>query len=50
VLGGAEVDEEKVAEVRVDMKYFEKAMENVQPMSETELMKYERLSPNSMYR
>jgi transitional endoplasmic reticulum ATPase len=50
VLGGAEVDEEKVAEVRVDMKYFEKAMENVQPMSESELRKYERLAPNSMYR
>jgi transitional endoplasmic reticulum ATPase len=50
VLSGEEPDEEHIGEVRVDMKYFEKAMENVQPMSETELMKYERLSPNSMYR
>jgi transitional endoplasmic reticulum ATPase len=50
VLSGEEPDEERIGEVRVDMKYFEKAMENVQPMSETELMKYERLSPNSMYR
>ncbi len=31
------------------MKYFEKAMENVQPMSEKELKKYERLTPNGMY-
>jgi transitional endoplasmic reticulum ATPase len=50
VLSGEDFDEEKVGEVRVDMKYFEKAMENVQPMSESELRKYERLSPNSMYR
>jgi transitional endoplasmic reticulum ATPase len=50
VLSGEDFDDEKVGEIRVDMKYFEKAMENVQPMSENELRKYERLSPNSMYR
>jgi len=49
VLSGEDVDEEKVADVRVDMKYFEKAMENVQPMSESELRKYERLAPSTMY-
>ncbi|HIH00977.1 TPA: CDC48 family AAA ATPase [Thermoplasmata archaeon] len=50
VLSGEDFEEEKVDEVRVDMKYFEKAMENVQPMSESDLRKYERLSPNAMYR
>lgn len=50
VLSGEELDEDTISAVRVDMKYFEKAMENVQPMSDTELMKYERLSPNAMYR
>jgi transitional endoplasmic reticulum ATPase len=49
VLGGGDVDEERISEVEVEMKYFERAMENVQPMTETELRKYERLSPNSMY-
>jgi hypothetical protein len=32
------------------MKYFEKALENVEPMSEADLKKYERLSMNTMYR
>ena len=50
VLNGEDFDEERIEEVRVDMKYFEKAMENVQPMGESELRKYERLSPSSMYR
>ncbi|MCJ7489456.1 MAG: AAA family ATPase, partial [Thermoplasmata archaeon] len=50
VLSGEELDEATISAVRVDMKYFEKAMENVQPMSDIELMKYERLSPNAMYR
>ena len=50
VLSGEELDEATISAVRVDMKYFEKAMENVQPMSDTELMKYERLSPNAMCR
>ncbi len=50
VLSGEEPDEDSIGAVRVDMKYFEKAMENMQPMSEDELMKYERLSPNAMYR
>ncbi|MCJ2533087.1 MAG: CDC48 family AAA ATPase [Candidatus Thermoplasmatota archaeon] len=46
VLSGEELDEDGIGAVRVDMKYFEKAMENVRPMSETELMKYERLTAN----
>ncbi len=50
VLDGGEVDEDAVRGQRVGMKYFEKAMENVQPMSESELRRYEKLSPNSMYR
>jgi transitional endoplasmic reticulum ATPase len=50
VLSGEELDEDTIGAVRVDMKYFEKAMENVQPMSETDLMKYERLTSNAMYR
>ncbi|HUU07629.1 MAG TPA: CDC48 family AAA ATPase [Thermoplasmata archaeon] len=50
VLSGEELDEDTIGAVRVDMKYFEKAMDNVQPMSETELMKYERLTSNAMYR
>ncbi|UCE44964.1 MAG: CDC48 family AAA ATPase [Methanobacteriota archaeon] len=50
VLGGGDTEGEGLDEVKVDMKYFEKAMDSVQPMSENELRKYERLSPNSMYR
>ncbi|MDH3364572.1 MAG: CDC48 family AAA ATPase [Thermoplasmata archaeon] len=50
VLGGGDADGESIDDVKVEMKYFEKAMENVQPMNESELRKYERLSPNSMYR
>jgi len=50
VLEGGELDEEKVKKLNVGMKYFEKAMDNVEPMSETELRKYEKLAPNSMYR
>ncbi|HUV61176.1 MAG TPA: CDC48 family AAA ATPase [Thermoplasmata archaeon] len=50
VLGGGDADGEGIDEVKVEMKYFEKAMENVQPMNESELRKYERLGPDSMYR
>ncbi|MCJ7607328.1 MAG: AAA family ATPase, partial [Thermoplasmata archaeon] len=50
VLGGGDVDDEGVRDLKVGMKYFEKAMESVQPMSDAELKKYERLGPNSMYR
>jgi transitional endoplasmic reticulum ATPase len=50
VLGGGDADGEGIDDVKVEMKYFEKAMENVQPMNESELRKYERLGPDSMYR
>jgi transitional endoplasmic reticulum ATPase len=50
VLEGGDLDEESVKKNKVGMKYFEKAMENVEPMSEAELKKYERVPPNSMYR
>ena len=49
VLSGEDVEEERIKGVKVEMKYFERAMENVQPMTESELRKYERLNPNSMY-
>jgi len=49
VLEGEDLDEESVKKMRVGMKYFEKAMENVEPMSENELRRYQRVSPNSMY-
>jgi len=50
VLEGKELEEETMKEAKVGMKYFEKAMENVQPMSESELRRYEKLGPNAMYR
>ncbi|OGS51918.1 MAG: AAA family ATPase [Euryarchaeota archaeon RBG_13_61_15] len=50
VLEGGDLDEDAVKGRKVGMKYFEKAMENVEPMSESDLRKYERLSPNAMYR
>lgn len=50
VLDGGDLDEDAVKGRKVSMKYFEKAMENVEPMSETDLRKYEKLSPNAMYR
>ena len=49
VLKGGDVEEGKIKERRVGMKYFEKAMENVEPMTENDLRRYEKLSPNSMY-
>jgi transitional endoplasmic reticulum ATPase len=50
VLEGGDVSEDKIKDLKVGTKYFEKAMGNVQPMGEKELRKYERLSPNAMYR
>ncbi len=50
VLSGGDADRDGMDDVKVEMKYFEKAMENVQPMNESELRKYERLGPDSMYR
>jgi transitional endoplasmic reticulum ATPase len=50
VLGGGDLEEEKVKQVRVGMKYFEKAMENVEPLSEGDLKKYENVSLSTMYR
>lgn len=49
VLKGGDVEESKIRERKVAMEYFEKAMQNVEPMSESDLRRYERLSPNSMY-
>ena len=50
VLGGGDLDESKIKNVKVGGKYFEKAMENVEPMSENDLKKYENVSLNAMYR
>ena len=49
VLQGGDLEEEKIKKLKVTAKYFEKAMENVEPMTATELKKYERIAPNSMY-
>src|SRR5512136_3105092 len=49
VLEGGDVTEEKVKGRKVGMTYFEKAMANVEPMTEKDLKKYEKLSPNTMY-
>jgi transitional endoplasmic reticulum ATPase len=50
VLGGGDLDQDKISKRKVSMKYFVKALENVEPMSEDDLKKYERLSLNTMYR
>ncbi len=50
VLEGGGLDEEKMKGRKVGMKYFEAAMGNVIPMTENEIRRYEKLSPNSMYR
>ncbi|MEM4233308.1 MAG: CDC48 family AAA ATPase, partial [Thermoplasmata archaeon] len=50
VLDGGDLDEDKVKQLKVGMKYFEKAMDSVEPMSASDLRKYEKLAPNSMYR
>jgi len=49
VTEGGDLDEGAVKGHKVGMKYFEKAMENVEPMSESDLRRYKRLSPNAMY-
>ena len=49
VLKGGDLEEESIKKLKVTAKYFEKAMENVEPMSASELKKYERIAPNSMY-
>ena len=49
VLEGGDLDEDKVKKVMVGMKYFEKAMESVEPLSEAALKKYEKVAPNTMY-
>jgi hypothetical protein len=50
VLEGGDLDQDKISKRRVSMKYFVKALENVEPMSEDDLRKYEKLSLNTMYR
>jgi transitional endoplasmic reticulum ATPase len=50
VLEGGDLDQDKISKRKVSMKYFVKALENVEPMSEDDLKKYERLSLNTMYR
>ncbi len=50
VLDGGDPEEDKIKDVKVGMKYFQKAMDKVEPMSETELKKYEKMSMNTMYR
>jgi len=49
VLDGGDVEEDKIKGRKVGMKYFERAMQNVAPMSAVELKKYEKLGPNAMY-
>jgi transitional endoplasmic reticulum ATPase len=49
VLEGGDVEEDKIKGRKVGMKYFERAMQNVEPMSSVELKKYEKLGPNAMY-
>jgi transitional endoplasmic reticulum ATPase len=49
VLDGGDVEEDKIKGRKVGMKYFERAMQNVEPMSAVELKKYEKLGPNAMY-
>src|SRR5512137_1247028 len=49
VLKGGDLEEEKMKKLKVTAKYFEKAMESVEPMSASDLKKYERIAPNSMY-
>ena len=50
VLNGGDVEEEKVKKIKIGLKYFEKAMENVEPLSEKELNRYSKIQLNSMYR
>ncbi|MGQ9587596.1 MAG: CDC48 family AAA ATPase [Thermoplasmata archaeon] len=50
VLQDGDLSEEEIRKRKVNMKYFEKAMENVEPMTENELRRYKKLAPNAMYR
>ena len=50
VLQGGDVSEQQIKKRKVGMKYFEKAMENVEPMTEKDLKRYENLATNAMYR
>jgi len=50
VLQGGDVSEEQIKKRKVGMKYFERAMENVEPMTEKDLKRYENLATNAMYR
>jgi len=50
VLQGGDVSEQQIKKRKVDMKYFEKAMGNVEPMTEKDLERYENLATNAMYR
>ena len=49
VLEGGDPTEDKIKTRKVAAKYFDKAMENIQPMSEKDLKRYERLTPNGMH-
>jgi transitional endoplasmic reticulum ATPase len=49
VLEGGDPTEDKIKTRKVAAKYFDRAMENIQPMSEKNLKRYERLTPNGMY-
>jgi len=50
VLHGGDLSDEEIKKRKVNTKYFEKAMENVEPMTENELRRYQKLAPNAMYR
>jgi len=50
VLKGGDVEEDKVKQLKVGMKYFERAMENVEPLSDMDLERYSNMQLNSMYR
>ncbi len=50
VLKGGDVEEEKVKKLKVGLMYFEKAMENVEPLNEKDLKRYSNMQLNSMYR
>jgi len=49
IIGGGDPEGETMKQVKVGMKYFERAMENVEPLSESDLKKYENVSLNTMY-
>ena len=49
VLEGGDPTEDEIKTRKVAAKYFDKAMENIQPMSEKDLKRYECLTPNGMH-